>query len=195
MSIAIFSPSYARNFALSRADGGIFLIVYYARYPFQEFTPGHRIHCRLNVMYENTRESTLPGSTFWLNCNAGSDYLSPLVAALLSAKPPIVRRTGRKRKEISVESVNKYGAEIECSEFEVLITEDGLCRQCYYCLDWEENDRRHHKLHKDIYWCSQVRKLSYRLSIGETDLCSARGKVGLEQIFGAFCLGLEKSRT
>ena len=73
---------------------------------------------------------------------------------LCHADPPFVRRTGRKRKEVSADD---GVATVECEEFEVLLPEEGLIRQCYYCLSWEDGERRYSQIKDDKYWCSKVR--------------------------------------
>lgn len=78
---------------------------------------------------------------------------------LLHADPPLVRRTGRKRKEASADDENST---VECEEFEVLLPEEGLIRQCYYCLSWEDDGRRYSQIKHDKYWCSKVRVPSKR---------------------------------
>lgn len=73
---------------------------------------------------------------------------------LCHADPPLVRRTGRKRKEVSADD---GAATVDCEEFEVLLPEEGLIRQCYYCLSWEDDERRYSQIKDDKYWCSKVR--------------------------------------
>ena len=73
---------------------------------------------------------------------------------LLHADPPLVRLTGRKRKEVSADDGTST---IECCELEVLVPEEGLIRQCYYCLSWEDGEGRYSQMKHDKYWCSRVR--------------------------------------
>ena len=107
---------------------------------------------QLNVVdRNNVREP--PSSNFWLNAGRDGAWGDTAYNALLDLDlESVVRLTGRTRMERSVR-----GALIECPEFEVLIPEDEFVRQCYYCLAWDNDGDRHHKLINDLYWCSCVR--------------------------------------
>lgn len=100
-------------------------------------------------------------ASFWLNCSRGNgdvDDPNGVFYQLFHADPPLVRRTGRKRKEFSA---NDGVTTVDCYECEVLVPEEGLIRQCYYCLSWEDNVRnRHSQTRHDKYWCLKVRVFS-----------------------------------
>ena len=126
--------------------------------------PRKRLHSSLNVISLHSNRHSKKGpkvASFWLNCSRGNgdpDDQHGVFYRLLHADPPLVRRTGRKRKEVSaVDGVST----IVCYEFEVLVAEEGLVRQCYYCLTWEDDERsRHSEIKDDKYWCSRVRVFS-----------------------------------
>ncbi|KAF9554655.1 hypothetical protein CPC08DRAFT_783066 [Agrocybe pediades] len=52
------------------------------------------------------------------------------------------------------------GKEVECPEVEVLITESGLLRQCYYCLAWEGEGQTEcfKSSGDDAFWCSLFKR-------------------------------------
>jgi hypothetical protein len=116
---------------------------------------GQRIHSRLNVAASDIAEQP---RCFWVN----SDWLQEDTTAhplgiLLESNPLAIRPTGRIRLEKRQRIVGRE--EIECAEMEVLVPEDGLLRQCYYCLEWEQdNIPRFGKCGwgDDVYWCSSV---------------------------------------
>jgi len=122
--------------------------------------PGKRFHSSLNVVTWHSNRHSKKGpkvASFWLNCSRGNgdaDDPSGVFYQLIHADPPLVRRTGRKRKEVSAEN---GVSTIDCYELEVLVPEEGLIRQCYYCLSWEDDGRRHSQIKHDKYWCSSVR--------------------------------------
>jgi len=129
--------------------------------------PGKRIHSSLNVVSWHSNRHSKKGPkvvSFWLNCSQGNGDVDDPDGAfyqLIHAYPPLVRRTGRKRKEVSVDNGTST---VDCYEFEVLILEEGLIRQCYYCLSWEDNESgRYSQIKHDKYWCSRVR-VSSRLA-------------------------------
>jgi len=142
--------------ALSRYRSKFFL-VYANDHRFLE--PGKRFHSSLNVVSWHSNQHSKRGpkvASFWLNCSRGNgDAEDPdgVWYQLLHADPPMVRRTGRKRKEISADD---GASAIDCYELEVLVPEEGLIRQCYYCLSWEDGERRYSQIKHDKYWCSSV---------------------------------------
>lgn len=122
--------------------------------------PGKRFHSALNVVSWHSNRHSKKGpkvTSFWLNCSRGNgnaDDPDGICYQLLHTDPSMVRRTGRKRKEVSADD---GAATIDCYEFEVLVPEEGLIRQCYYCLSWEDGERRYSQMKHDKYWCSSVR--------------------------------------
>ena len=137
--------------------------------------PGKRIHSPLNIVSGHSNRHSKKGpkvASFWLNCSKGNgdvDDPSGVFYQLIHADPPLVRRTGRKRKEVSADN---GVSTIDCYEFEVLVSEEGLIRQCYYCLSWEDDVRgRYSQIKHDKYWCSRVRVSSkpVRLSLRLTE--------------------------
>ena len=144
--------------ALSRYRSKFFLVYGDAHHLLE---PGKRIHSSLNVVSGHSNRHSKKGpkvTSFWLNCSQGNgDAGDPngVFYQLIHADPPLVRRTGRKRKEVSADN---GVSTTDCHEFEVLVSEEGLIRQCYYCLSWEENERgRYSQIKHDKYWCSRVR--------------------------------------
>jgi len=143
--------------ALSRYRSRFFL-VYANNHRLLE--PGKRFHSSLNVVSWHSNRHSKKGpkvASFWLNCtrgNGNADETDGVLYQLLHADPPMVRRTGRKRKEVSADDGSST---IDCYELEVLVPEEGLIRQCYYCLSWEDGERRYSQIKYDKYWCSSVR--------------------------------------
>lgn len=119
------------------------------------------IHSALNAVSWHSNHHSRKGPkivSFWLNCSRGNDESEDqnnLLYQFLHAEPPLVRRTGRKRKE---DPAGNKGSTIDCEEFEVLVPEEGLIRQCYYCLSWEDNEHRYSEIKHDKYWCSKCKK-------------------------------------
>lgn len=149
---------YRSKFFLVYADGNNLL------------EPGRRLHSSLNaVSWHSNRHSKMGPkvASFWLNCSRGNgdvDDPTGVFYQLFHADPPLVRRTGRKRKEFSA---NDGVTTVDSYECEVLVPEEGLIRQCYYCLSWEDNVRsRHSQTRHDKYWCLKV-----RVSSGSARLC------------------------
>ena len=122
--------------------------------------PGKRIHSSLNVVSWHSNHHSKKGpkvDSFWLNCSReDSDPEDPngVLYRLLDVDPPLVRRTGRERNETSAADA---ASTVGCDEFEVLVPEEGLIRQCYYCLSWEDDEHRYSEIKHDKYWCSKVR--------------------------------------
>lgn len=147
----------AATMALSRYRSRFFLIHVNGRH---HLGTGQRIHSSLNAVSWHSNHHSKKGpkvASFWLNCSRGNgdeEDSNGVLYQLLRADPPLVRRTGRKRKEVSADD---GVSTVECEEFEVLLPEEGLIRQCYYCLSWEDGERRHSQLKHDKYWCSRVR--------------------------------------
>ena len=119
-----------------------------------------RIHSSLNIVSWHSNHHSKKGpkvASFWLNCSRGNGDVEDSSGALyqlIHADPPLVRRTGRKRKEVSADD---GVSAVNCEEFEVLLPEEALIRQCYYCLSWEDSKHRHSQIRNDKYWCSKVR--------------------------------------
>lgn len=152
--------------ALSRYRSRFFLIYVTGQHHLE---PGKRIHSSLNVVswYSNRHSKKGPKvASFWLNSSRGSGAEGDSNGALyqlLHADPPLVRSTGRKRKEVSADDA---ASTADCEEFEVLLPEEGLIRQCYYCLSWEGDERRYSQIKHDKYWCSKVSVSSRRAQFG-----------------------------
>jgi hypothetical protein len=144
--------------ALSRYRSRFFLVYVNGQHT---PAPGKHIHSSLNVVSWHSNHHSKQGpkvASFWLNCSRGNgDPEDPndVLYQLSHADPPLVHRTGRKRKEGSGDN---GVSTIDCYEFEVLVPEGGLIRQCYYCLSWEDDERRYSqiKLKHDKYWCAKV---------------------------------------
>ena len=134
--------------------------------------PGKRFHSSLNVVSWHSNRHSKKGpkvASFWLNCSRGNgdaDDPNGVYYQLLHADPPMVRSTGRKRKEISADNGTTT---IDCYELEVLVPEEGLVRQCYYCLSWEDGERRYSQIKYDKYWCPRVRVPSKSVQVNLTD--------------------------
>ena len=147
----------AATLALGRYRSAFFLV--YAN-EHRLLEPGKRFHSSLNVVSSHSNRHSKKGpkvASFWLNCSRGNgDAEDPngVYYQLLNADPPMVRRTGRKRKEVSADN---GASTIDCHELEVLVPEGGLIRQCYYCLSWEDDGLRYSQIKYDKYWCSKVR--------------------------------------
>lgn len=73
---------------------------------------------------------------------------------VLDSAPRVAKLTGRMRSEKLC--AKEGGGEVVCYEIEVLIREDQLLRQCYYCLDFETNLLRYECCGDDLYWCHEV---------------------------------------
>ncbi|KAF9023816.1 hypothetical protein BDZ89DRAFT_1114936 [Hymenopellis radicata] len=94
--------------------------------------------------------------TFWNHL--GADYVPDgpsrpgcPIHMLLDAEPQVARRTGRMRSE----TLPGTGDAVACYEVEVLIPEEGLRRQCYYCLQFEyEYLPRFKVCGDDLFWCN-----------------------------------------
>lgn len=147
----------AATMALGRYRSKFFL-VYASEHRLLE--PGKRFHSSLNLVSGHSNRHSKKGpkvTSFWLNCSGGNgdaDDPNGVLYQLSRADPPLVRRTGRKRKEVSADNGTST---VDCYELEVLVPEEGLIRQCYYCLSWEEDGRRYSHIQHDKYWCSSVR--------------------------------------
>lgn len=146
--------------------------------------PRARLHSSLNVVSWDLNRHSKMGpkvTSFWLNCSRGNgdaDDPTGVLYQLSHADPPLVRRTGRKRKEFSA---NGGVTAVNCHEFEVLVPEEGLIRQCYYCLCWEDNARdRYSQIKYDKYWCSKVRVSSKFIQVSlwltEHNVCQCKKK-------------------
>lgn len=161
-------PSGKLQFGLARFNDVYFLIATRCLGMLQGCS---RITHKLN----ETRGFNEPVRMLWLNCDSGngenSDALMSPFNILLNADPPVFVPTGRRRKEISAEN----GDEIDCPEFELVIREDQLFRQCYYCLGWDDDWDRLLKMEGDYYWCNSVCLFDLISSIHVVYiLCSAR---------------------
>jgi hypothetical protein len=169
--------------ALSRYRSRFFLV--YASED-RILEPGKRFHSSLNVVSWHSNRHSKKGpkvASFWLNCSRGNgdaDDPNGVYYQLLHADPPMVRRTGRKRKEVSADDGTST---IDCCELEVLVQEEGVIRQCYYCLSWEDDERRYSHIKYDKYWCSSVRVSSkskhrrLRLTQQNAHQCKKKGRL------------------
>jgi len=150
--------------ALSRYRSRFFLIYVNGNHSSE---PGKHIHSSLNVVSWHLNRHSRKGpkvASFWLNSNRGNGDLEDPNHALYRlsrADPPLVHPTGRKRKEASADD---GVSTIECEEFEVLVQEEGLIRQCYYCLSWEGDGHRYSQIKHDKYWCPKCKKKGRLLS-------------------------------
>lgn len=81
----------------------------------------------------------------------------PPIHMLLDSENQGVRLTGRMRTESS-NYPPEHGKDIVCYEVEVLFPDEGLLRQCYYCLCWEACGpiRRFSQCGDDTFWCEEV---------------------------------------
>ncbi|KAF5372224.1 hypothetical protein D9758_005008 [Tetrapyrgos nigripes] len=91
------------------------------------------------------------------------------IRMLLDAFPPVIRMTGRMRAEPSEAWGVDEGAQTISYEMEVLplVQEEGLLRQCYWCLEWEgaghrvraveaeSGAQRFKRCGDDLYWCAR----------------------------------------
>jgi hypothetical protein len=116
----------------------------------------------------------------------GAGGFTPLHIIRWAVPADFMRVTGRTRREVSAHEGDR-GVEIECPEVELLIPEEDIYRQCYFCLKWEQHhDRsRHHQLRGDLYWCSCVRFLiisddAFQLLIRTMEQCRAKGKLRMK---------------
>ena len=82
----------------------------------------------------------------------------------IDSKPPVARLTGRTRIERS-KCTHDNGKEIVSYEVEVTLPDEGLQRQCYYCLCWESegDSERLSPFAEDMYWCESVSTLVYNV--------------------------------
>ena len=163
-------------------------MTYPRAYGMVEYT-GQRIHARLSVPISDVGERH---RFFWYNSdwNSQGSMANPL-NILVESYPPPIRPTGRTRMEKPHGRTD--GEEIVCQEMEVLVPDEGLLRQCYYCLEWEEdNSPRFSRCgsNDDIYWCSSVRSLRF---LGLDDLLQASFPVSDEGT--AHRILLERSET
>jgi len=133
-----------------------------------------RIACALNTP-DYSAPDTHARNHFWLNPSCRSqryipsdtttEYsaLSP-IHLLLDSEPPVARLTGRIRCQRSNDPHDE-GKQIACYEVEVITPDDGLLRQCYYCLSWEargsSNTRFCPSGSNDIYWCSSCEETGW----------------------------------
>ncbi|THU77798.1 hypothetical protein K435DRAFT_812122 [Dendrothele bispora CBS 962.96] len=93
------------------------------------------------------------------------------IQMLLDAKPPVVRMTGRMRAETSEAWGVDEGQQTVSYEMEVLVPDEGLLRQCYYCLEWEGLGRstRFKKCGDDLFWCESCQANGwFNLSLSST---------------------------
>ncbi|KAF9269839.1 hypothetical protein L218DRAFT_953476 [Marasmius fiardii PR-910] len=129
--------------------------------------PGQRILCSLNLPDASSPDDR-GKQYFWLNPimqnhpydPSDPDYPtkkfpSSPIHLLLDSEVPVARLTGRTRAEKS-QALEDLGREIECFEVEVTIPEEGLLRQCWYCLNWEAEGpfERMKPCGSDAFWCS-----------------------------------------
>lgn len=108
------------------------------------------------------------------------------LAALLAARPPVLRLTGRKRLMSAPE-----GGEREAQEAEILLKEDELARVCSYCglLESKTEEKRWQKLsgdgYKTLYSCDLVRQSPLFMPYFDLIPCTVR-KLGC-QTLAAIC--------
>ncbi|KAK7690059.1 hypothetical protein QCA50_006704 [Cerrena zonata] len=128
--------------------------------------PGHRIVNKLNTPDMSVDEA-YARKRFWYNAdtysarydpserNGDEAYISSPIHILLDSDPPVAKLTGRVRTEKSNNKPDN-GKEILCQEIEVIMPEEGLLRQCYYCLSWETQgeETRWKQCGDDVYWCN-----------------------------------------
>jgi hypothetical protein len=149
------SPHSAHlDLSLSR-HGSTWFLTYPRAYGMLSY-PGQRIHAQLNA--STTSEVRESAHVIWFNSDwTGTGTMANPFNILVDASPGVVRATGRKRTE---KSCRIEGEEVESVEFEVLVPEEGLLRQCYYCLDWEQPGvprfAKCISVNDDDYWCPSV---------------------------------------
>ncbi|KAE9392223.1 hypothetical protein BT96DRAFT_924848 [Gymnopus androsaceus JB14] len=80
--------------------------------------------------------------------------------------PQIARMTGRMRSERSSSQDYSKGKEVVCYEVEVLIPDEGLLRQCYYCLAWEASGpmKRWKPCGEYMFWCGWCQSRGWLVS-------------------------------
>ena len=131
--------------------------------------PGQRILCKLNLPDQNADEA-YARNHFWLNATMKSEpydpteedyenkeYVASPIHILLDSRTPVARLTGRMRAERS-HLRRDDGMQVICREVEIIMPEEGLQRQCYYCLCWEYEceTERLAPFADDMYWCESV---------------------------------------
>ncbi|CAL1706668.1 unnamed protein product [Somion occarium] len=153
-------------FALSRYRRQWFLT--YPR-PYGMTSPqGQRIHSMLNIP-DTSVDEAYARRHFWLydpdslpydpEKDSEERFIGSRIHILLDSETPVVKLTGRTRTERS-KSPRDYGKEFTCYEFEVLIPDEGLLRQCYYCFAWEGEGRmtRFTACGDDVFWCEECKE-------------------------------------
>lgn len=128
--------------------------------------PGQRIYCTLNT--PDYSVDSYASRHFWLNASISSQPYDPKsdgdkkligspIHLLLDSENQGVRLTGRMRTE-SPNDRSEQRKDVVCYEVEVLFPDEGLLRQCYYCLCWEANGpiRRFSQCGDDTFWCEEV---------------------------------------
>ena len=131
--------------------------------------PGQRILCKLNLPDQNADEA-YARNHFWLNATMESEpydpteedyenkeYVASPIHILLDSMTPVARLTGRIRAEKS-HLRQDGGMQVVCREVEIIMPEEGLQRQCYYCLGLESEGEtdRFVPFADDMYWCESV---------------------------------------
>ncbi|KAF5387520.1 hypothetical protein D9757_006595 [Collybiopsis confluens] len=112
---------------------------------------------------------------FWLNPSCRSQRYNPSDSTtkfatlsplhlLLDSESPVARLTGRIRAERSNDP-HDGGKQIACYEVEVMAPNEGLLRQCYYCLSWEGRGAAKTRFSSsgssDVYWCSSCQEAGW----------------------------------
>ena len=131
--------------------------------------PNQRIFCKLNTP-DRDADDAYSRNHFWFNANMESEpynpeeedyenkkYVASPIHILLDSMTPVARLTGRIRAERS-NLRQDDGMQVICREVEIIMPEEGLQRQCYYCLCWEYEceTERLAPFADDMFWCESV---------------------------------------
>ena len=117
-----------------------------------------------NAIDEKEEEPGKAQRKIWIQINDGWKPNGPelpggVPGMLLESEPCVARLTGRTRSEL--DPYKK--AQVVCHEVEILIDDEGLRRQCYYCLSYEWSTNRSPNRFSDCgggaYWCKIVRAM------------------------------------
>ena len=128
-----------------------------------------RIICKLNTP-DRDADDAYARNHFWLNAGMESQpynpeeedyenkkYVASPIHILLDSMTPVARLTGRIRAERS-NLRQDDGMQVICREVEIIMPDEGLQRQCYYCLGLESEGEtdRFVPFADDMYWCKSV---------------------------------------
>jgi len=135
--------------------------------------PGQRIVYSLNRPEYSEKESEDHARRFfWLNPTSETHPYTPNettpttnmsspIHIILDSNTPVAKLTGRMKVQPSNFGPDNK-SERACYEVEIIMPEEGLLRQCYYCLDWEyESMKPWHRFKAcgdDTYWCQACEK-------------------------------------